>query len=206
MNCTEKGAPYPHICFVLHGPAISRFYTLLQRGVRIRGGIGCSVSAFLRDTLGVTNDELEKIQSIFLDGSPVDDLDSAKVRDGSRLALSAAMPGLVGATLRRGGVYSSFRSTISHKESEAPCEAGDGLVELKIFNLLMDDLGPGVLRKSVLVKSSDLRDFLAALPPEFSGECSSSILDGRPVDAMSLANEKALSGHDIVSLSVMEEA
>ena len=34
-----------------------------------------------------------------LDGKPVDDIGSSFLHDGSTLALSAAMPGLVGATL-----------------------------------------------------------------------------------------------------------
>ena len=61
-----------------------------------------------------------------LDGKPVDDIGAALVQDGSTLALSAAMPGLVGATLRRGGAYSSFRSAITYHETGERLRAGEG--------------------------------------------------------------------------------
>jgi len=37
----------------------------------------------------------QRISTIFLDGKPVDDIDTLLVRDGAVLSLSAAMPGLV---------------------------------------------------------------------------------------------------------------
>src|SRR5208283_5655020 len=91
---------------------VPRFFLLLQQGVMLWTRVGCSVQVFLSEEIGAGQDTIDKIQSIFLDGRPVDDLDAAMIKDGAVLALSAAMPGLAGATLRRGGTYSSFRNAI----------------------------------------------------------------------------------------------
>src|SRR5262245_26052282 len=111
----------PHLTIVGDEKLIASFYLLLQQGVTIRRRVGGSVDIFLRQEIGAVQETIEKIQSIVLDGKPVDDIASALVHDGSVLALSAAMPGLVGATLRRGGAYSSFRSGITYHETEKAC-------------------------------------------------------------------------------------
>src|SRR5512134_372411 len=128
---------YPRLAFVVDRPLVSHFLLLLQQGVTVRSRVGCSVAAFLREEVGTSTETIEKIQSIFLDGRPVDDLETAVIKDGSTLALSAAMPGLVGATLRRGGAYSSFRSAITYHETGEACFPGEGFVHIKLFNLLM---------------------------------------------------------------------
>ena len=40
------------------------------------------------------------------------------VGHGDTLALSAAMPGLVGATMRRGGYFAGLRANISHRDQD----------------------------------------------------------------------------------------
>lgn len=168
----------------------------------IKARVGCSVMRFLREQIGLSPEAIERIQSVFLDGSPVDDLDSAMIRDGSSLALSAAMPGLVGATLRRGGAYSSFRSAITYRETGTQCASGEGFVQMKLFNLLMAELGPDFLRKGIYVSSSDLRDFLSGQSRDFWQGCRQILLDGKPTVAASLEDIAWLSHHDRVFLSL----
>lgn len=94
------------------------FTPLLQRGVFIRIDRGGTVRSFLCQDLELTADFVEEsISTIFLNGKPLDRLE-ARLRHGDTLALSAAMPGLVGATMRRGGVVAKLRSNISHREEE----------------------------------------------------------------------------------------
>ena len=183
---------------------IPRFLLLFQQGVMLRARVGCSLQVFLREEVGADPDTLEKIQSIFLDGSPVDDLSEARVRDGSVLALSAAMPGLVGATLRRGGAYSSFRSTITYHENDARCVSGEGLVQIKLFNLLMEELGPGLLKKGVLVKSSSLMSLLTEQAPHCWKGCGRALLDGKTIVPQALCDALRISCHDMVFLAVDE--
>ena len=193
--------PYPHLAFVVEEPLLARFFLLLQQGVKVRRRVGCSVDAFLRQELGIGPATIEKIQSIMLDGKPVDDIGTALIREGSVLALSAAMPGLVGATLRRGGAYSSLRSAITYQETGKTCAPGDGWVRIKLFNLLMAELGPGLLRTGVLLRSSDLLDLLIERKEEFRQRYSAT-LDNRPVNIGGLRDEAGLAGKDQVILSV----
>jgi hypothetical protein len=201
MITEHSSGPYPRLAFVVDEPLIARFFLLLQQGVRIRRRVGCSVDVFLRQEIGAAPETIDKIQSIMLDGKPVDDIGSAVVHESSVLALSAAMPGLVGATLRRGGAYSSFRSAITYHETGKACMSGEGWVNIKLFNLLMAELGPGLLRQGVLIKAADLAEFLAERPQEFCQGCSVT-LDNKPVDIGILVGSTALAGKDQVFLTV----
>jgi hypothetical protein len=204
-NSAEAG-PYPHLAFVVAEPRVPGFFLLLQQGVMIRSRIGCSVDTFLREELKATPGMIEKIQSIMLDGKPVDDIGTAVLHDGATLALSAAMPGLVGATLRRGGAYSSLRSAITYHETGNACMPGEGWVNIKVFNLLMAELGPGLLRKGVLLESASFLGFLAERGQEFWQGCSAT-LDKRSVDVGMLVSEGLGSaGKIILSVSTGPKA
>ena len=194
--------PYPHLAFIVDEPLVSHFFLLLQSGVTVRSRTGCSVGVFLREEIRAGSDTIEKIQSIILDGKPVDDLESAFIKDGSTLALSAAMPGLVGATLRRGGTYSSFRSAITYHETNEKVLPGEGFVQVKLFNLLMAELGPALLRKGVIITSGDLLGFVAGQSEDFWQGCRRIALDNKPVDLQRLQDAAWLSGKDRVFLSV----
>ncbi len=202
-HASETG-PCPRLAFVVEEPLITRFFLLLQQGVKIRRRVGCSIDAFLREELGAGPATIEKIQSIVLDGKPVDDIGTALIRDGSIIALSAAMPGLVGATLRRGGAYSSLRSAITYHETASACAPGEGWVSIKLFNLLMAEMGPALLRTGVLLRSSELLGFLVERAEEFQQGCSVT-LDGKPINIVSLRDEPGLAVTDRVFLSVSSE-
>jgi hypothetical protein len=111
------------------------------------------------------------------------------------------MPGLVGATLRRGGAYSSLRSGITYHETGTACAPGEGWVRVKIFNLLMAELGPGLLRKGVLLRSAELLGLLSERADEFKQGCSAT-LDGKPIDIRKLGKNAVLTAKDQVFLSV----
>jgi len=201
MSAEPIDRTYPHLAFFVDKGRLASFFLLLQQGVKIRRRVGCSVDSFLRQEIGAAPETIDKIQSIILDGKPVDDIGSALVHDGSILALSAAMPGLVGATLRRGGAYSSFRGAITYHETGTACSPGEGWVEVKIFNLLMVALGPDLYGKGVLVSVADLLGLLMERADEFRQGCSAS-LDGKPIDIGMLGEGAALAGKDQVFLTV----
>ena len=183
MSHEDPAAPPPvRVSFAVAAARVACFFRLLQQGVRIRRRVGCPLEAFLREEIGASRETIGRIQSIFLDGRPVDDIAAALVLDGSTLALSAALPGLVGATLRRGGSYSSFRSGITHREGGGACAPGTGWVTIKLFNLIMDELGPALLRDGVLVRANDLAGLLPELPEELWHEGGRVTLEGAPID------------------------
>jgi len=196
---------WPRITFDVDGPLVSHFFLLLQQGVTIRSRTGCSVAAFLTEELGAGIETIKRIQSVILDGSPVDDLESAVIKDGSVLALSAAMPGLVGATLRRGGTYSSFRSAITYHETEKECVKGEGLVQIKVFNLLMAELGPVLLQRGVVISSEDFILFATGQSQDFWQGCRRITLDGKPLVTGELPDSAWLSGKGQVFLSVSSD-
>ncbi|MGM0664822.1 MAG: hypothetical protein ACQET7_11640 [Thermodesulfobacteriota bacterium] len=140
------------LALTVETPALAFFTPLLMEGVELEADLGCSVRALLCDQLGLDSEYVnERIQTVFLDGRPVDRLDHAVVTDGSVLALSAALPGLLGATLRKDGVYASLRQGITHVESPAACGKGRGLVTIKAFNVLLRELAPALFQSGVLI-------------------------------------------------------
>ena len=109
------------------------FY-FLQSGFMVNARIGHSIGEFLRQQYELSSDYIAKrISTVLLDGEPVDDIDSAIIRDGSTVALSGAMPGLMGAVMRRGSYYASFRHTITYKESGARVKLEQGMICMKLF-------------------------------------------------------------------------
>jgi hypothetical protein len=190
------------LAFAVEAPLVARFFLLLQQGVLIRRRVGLPVDSFLRQELGAGAETIEKIQSVLLDGKPVDDIGAAIIRDGSTLALSAAMPGLVGATMRRGGAYASLRNAITYHETGETGEAREGWVRIKLFNLLMAELGPSLLRGQVLVASSVLLDLITELPEDFWRGCRRISHDGVAVDRDHLVEAARSGGAPAVLLSV----
>lgn len=138
---------------------LGRFLAHLQRGVAVRLGAPRSVLAFLIEELGLTPEYVrQRITTVFLDGQVVDVLEDALLRQGSRLALSAAMPGLLGATLRRSGPYAAMRAEITRAaDHELRTSTGGPLIiQVKLFNLLVDELGPRLLARGVLFEREEV--------------------------------------------------
>jgi len=166
----------------LDSPTIHSFSLLFQHGVMINVEVGCSIRTMLCEQLGLSPQYVEdRIKTIFLDGRPVDDIDSAIIRNGSTLALSAAMPGLVGAILRRGGHLAPLRSQIAHREEKKLPSRREGIVVLKLFNLLIDELGPNLLERGVIVRRDELKSLLMSLPENFGAWCKKAQVDGREI-------------------------
>lgn len=208
MTCFKRqdfdNSPLIQLRFVIDNSQLPGFYQILQAGFIVKALTGCSIKSFLTQQLGIAPEYIAgRIHSIFLEGRPVDDLDSAMIHDGSHLSLSAAMPGLVGATMRRGGVYGAFRSSITYSESGTHCEVAEGCVHLKFFNLLMRELGPDLLKKGIYLKSLQMEDFLSGQPLEFWQGCKEFFLNEKPVKRDQLEKEAWLSGYNLVYLSVI---
>jgi len=182
---------------------LGAFFLLLQQKFMVKARVGMSVRGLLCDSLQLDPAYVEgRIQTIFLDGQPVDNLDRAVVRDGATLALSAAMPGLVGAVMRVGGPLSPFRSSISYRGDGADIKPGEGVVSLKLFNLLIRELGPGFLKRGILIRAGELDAFLKALPARVRPHITAAQVDGSSValDEIIHRNWAALDG--LVRLTV----
>ncbi len=140
-----------------------KLFPLFQKGVGMQIPAGCSINSLFHDAWKLAPDFVEnRIATIFLNGKPVDDMEAATMRDGFVLALSSAMPGLAGATMRRGGFFSSLRDSITHREDEDIQKSGEGMITVRLFNMLMKELGPTLLRIGFWVGAGELEGIAAA--------------------------------------------
>ncbi len=163
MNPTENRSNTPEIVVQVSGKEPFPCSTLFGRGVKVSVETGVSIRELLCGQLGIDEAYLEgRIQTVFLNGRPVDDVGTARVADGDVLSLSAAMPGLMGATLRRGGPLAAMRESISYADSQKKEGSARGIVKIKLFNMVARELGPGFLRRGVLVTGRDLAGPLQA--------------------------------------------
>ena len=177
-----------HVALEISEKALPCFAVLFRRGVELDASVGCSVEAVLCGQFGLSLDYLERrIQTLFLDGRPVDDVRATTVRSGSVIALSAAMPGLAGATLRRGGYFGSLRYQLAHPDERPPACTETARVTVKVFNLLGVELGGVFLKRGVHVGGKALAELFRTQEETLRAHCRKISLDGFSVTPEDLA-------------------
>ncbi len=132
---------------------------LLRQGVYIPLEREMTLRDFLEHVLALSEKYVcECVQTIFLNGFAVDSLD-APVQSGSRLALSAAMPGVAGAALRRDGVYGHMRGGITlGTQTCSESTARKGWVHLFCYNSIAEEQGQNILMRGSAIPLSHLED------------------------------------------------
>lgn len=171
---------------VLRPAQLPNFYPLLQQGVWLQAQIGCSVMDLLTEQFGV--DEcyvVERITTLFLDGKAIDAPESSYVKDGATLALSSAMPGLVGATMRRGGHLAAMRGAITYR-AQPQVASARGRVRVKLFNMVMAELGATILAQGIYLSYAELASMLDAQGDSFWQGCRAVSLGSKLLDQASL--------------------
>ena len=167
---------------------IAAFSPLLQKGFYVEITTG-NLQNLLCGICGIKDEEVRhRIQTVFLNGKPVDDMEKVFVEDGDCLALSAAMPGLVGAVMRSGGVLAGFRQSISHRPQPARTNPRRGILSIKLFNLLIKELGPRFLQQGILVETDGIGNLMASILETDRGNCKKAQLNMDVIDAEALAN------------------
>jgi hypothetical protein len=183
--------------------AAGGFSSLLQGGVDLEVPAGTTVQGLLAEVIGLSAEFIaDRVSTVFLDGEPVDDLSTAVPGQGSVLALSAAMPGLVGGTMRRGSPLASMRSSVSHRPDEGEAGGEPAVVRVKVFNLLLMELGVPLLEKGVLLSAARLHSFLAGAGPSFWKSCREAVMDGRPITPGEAPVQELGEGEEPVLFSV----
>ncbi len=166
--------------------------SILQAGFKVHVHTGVSIMDLLCKQFDIPQNYVEeRIRTAFLDGKPVDDFSTAIVENGAVLALSAAMPGLVGATFRMGGYLSSFRGTITHQQAADAVKARPGVVSIKLFNLLALEIGSYFLIRGVIVDSPTAQWFFSDPPDVFRRECKGLRVNGQPIGSKELLQKIA---------------
>ena len=167
---------------------LPRFFTLLEQGFIVKTRAGCSIKDLLCDQLGIEKEYLDnRIQTLFLDGKPVDQVAKAYLPNDATLALSAAMPGLVGATFRKGGTFAAMRNTISYNAETSSKGRGETRVKLKLFNMVLKELGPIFLENGVWIRKDKLNEFLSLNLKDLKTACSSVDMNDQKIDVSRLA-------------------
>ena len=156
MMGTEAPAVPPRV--------LASLIRLAQAGVWVPLERPCSVYGFLHGALGVDDAFiLSRIQTILLNSKVVDDMDGAWLRPGSRLALSAAMPGVVGAALRRNGLFARLREGIRCQAAEREEEGGCFWLELHVYNSMIAALALPLLACGFALEENRMPDALRPL-------------------------------------------
>lgn len=178
---SNRAAPAPTLRLIAAPPGLAAFASLLRAGVEVEVPGPAAVRSLLCAALGLEPLFVEeRVATVFVNGQPVDDLDTALVRPGDSVALAAAMPGIAGATMRRNSPVKALRADITHPASPIPAATADaapGLVTLKLFNFIALEAGPQILARGVLAPTARIAEAARTLGPQLR----QAELDGRPL-------------------------
>lgn len=200
-----KTQPYQSLKVKLDNPTIAPFFSLLQKGFFIEARAGSTIKEILCEQFQISPQYLEnRIQTFFLDGKPVDEADKTTAVGGSTLALSTALGGLVGMAPRRGGPLSALRSSITHRQDEGIAHAeGSVRVRIKLFNLLVRELGPGFLKMGIFVHPKEIIDIMEKWTEGFASSISHVELNGRMISNEQMGAINWSEGPEDILLSVL---
>ncbi|MEW6533916.1 MAG: hypothetical protein AB1473_24015 [Thermodesulfobacteriota bacterium] len=144
------------------------------------------------------------VRAIFLDGKTVAQLDAAYLKTGSTLALSAVLtePFLLRA-------YGDTQSRVSRPYEEEESLTGSAysikhFFYLKLFNLMLDEVGPTILSSGLWIEARSFESFLAERPERFWEELETAMVDevATTVEAFRLFPWSRVTG--TVALTVQE--
>lgn len=203
MAIKKESGVVSHISLTMGQELFVEFFPILQQGFGVMALVPCTIKDLLCDQLGLSHAYvLERITTIFLDGKATDSIDEAIVKQQSTIALSAAMPGVVGATMRRGSYYASMRSAITCTDNGKTGACSKGMVHVKLFNLLLTDLGPEFLKRGVIMTPSELSDFFLHKPDFNWLECKEALIDGKAVVPTCLKRSDLFDQCEAIKLSI----
>jgi hypothetical protein len=179
---------FPNIVITTATDTTANFRPILEQGFWIQIEDSGTVQDVLCRQLGVAEDYLrDRVQTVFLNGKAVDDENTAVVNDGDRLALSASMPGLVGATMRKGGFFSGLRANISHqKPAEAAASKSEAVITIKLFNMIASEIGALFLARGIGIRGRQLVELWDRVGDQFWQQVHAAAINGRPCELMQL--------------------
>ncbi len=158
------------IVLLVEPEVLTKFTTLLQNGIYLEAEQGETIGGLLNTLPGFTEEYVnQRVQTIFLNGLPADDLQQQLFGTEAVIAISAAMPGLAGAIFRKDGVHSSLRTETAAKLSQTAPSDQSIKIRLKLFNMIAREKGAQILDDGCMIMASALEKFLAYRPPLLAG-------------------------------------
>jgi len=148
-----------HLTVRMKSGALGGWNLLLQKGFYKTGPGGLTVREFVMKVLGYESDYIDKtVRTIFLNYSPVDNIDETIVHDEDKLSLGSAMPGLVGIVMGRDNPFKSFREGITCHDSGLSSDKEETIrVFLKVFSTLAVETGSDILACGIDTTAGDVR-------------------------------------------------
>jgi hypothetical protein len=181
-----------HLVLTISSGKLPLFTTVFQSGIEITTPAGSSLGQFLSALPGFTTDYLAKtVQTIFLNGSPVDDLTIQLNGERPTIALSAAMPGLAGAIFRRYSFHAALRSDTQKSQDLSPQATKPLTVTLKLFNTIALDRGMDLFGAGVRLPAAVLSSFLDKRP-ELTRDILGIQLDDKEIDIATMQQQLTL--------------
>ncbi len=148
---------------------LSLFTTVFQYGIEITTSGDATLGGLLSTIPGFTAEYLANtVQTIFQNGTAVDDLTTRLEGEQPVVALSAAMPGLAGAIFRKNSFHAALR-TDTHHDNPRSGHDKTITVTLKLFNKIALDQGEKLLHSGVCLKAQALAAFFSKRPELLQG-------------------------------------
>lgn len=176
--------------------------SLLHQGFYVFVSSGLSLHEIMVREFKIPEDYIQdRIQTVFMDCCPVDDLQHAYPGPGSSLALSIAMPGLAGATMRKGGYYALLRNSISHEPDNLKQAAASIPLQIKLFNFLAGELAEYFLGRGVFFENKVLKDFVQQQEQNFWAPPARVFLQDKPAKVQDLESQLSNAGYTGLQVS-----
>jgi len=151
----------PKLTLTVHHQDLPFYTTLLQSGVEIKGSSNETMAQFLNRLPGFTMDYVsDTVQTLFLNGTAVDDLTTLLGTGTPVLAISAAMPGLAGAIFRRNSFHAALRTSTENVIATGK-KPETIFVTLKLFNSIALERGTELFEMGLRIKTLSFTNFLA---------------------------------------------
>ncbi len=181
--------------------------SLLQRGFIVEFSPGLNLQDLLLGVGFPARYLEERVQTIFLNGSVIDNPESETPADGAVIALSAALPGLAGAIFRKGSpgniILANLRTPTRKRQGVEERQLRLAHARIKLFNLVADEMGPELLRAGVSLIRSEIEEAFAARRSILESAVTGAELDGKIIEADALFAGN-LTSSEYVLLSVNE--
>ena len=189
---------------------LSLFFPLLRQGVDVVTRPGQTVHAFLHRDLGLSEKVIQsRVQTVFLNGQPADELSKTHLGQGDVLTLSAAMPGLLGACMRVDSPYAAMRDTISKDRAEQQwSRTGRETIRftLKLFNFMAAEVGPYVCKQGMILDKDRVLDLLETSTVQaLRADGAQLFLDGRLQDPVQESLSARLEQAETVFLRIVSK-
>lgn len=170
----------------LHIPQADPAWKLImQSGAAIKCTVGIRLDLMLRREFGLSEEQIAPVDSIILDGMPVDEPEHTVVPGFSRLALASGLPGITGLSMKKGSAVRGLRSGITYSRAidEMPAP---GEITLSLYSLTLPQLAGHFLRRGVCAGPEQIKRYSRFAPEDHV------LLDGTPLQAKDL--ESSLAG------------